>query len=135
MHDPGGKLAYGRPTRYAVACADGDWDSDPEPLQGWRRQHALASMRACLGVLSFVAFGVRHGEQLRNLTGNEPGARDREWDRANRWAEQVYRQCGIEWCPRCWSREVESTTVGYAPDSDRNKRTCRGCGHKWRPAV
>lgn len=124
---------HGVPTRAALAH---ELATTPKRYlaEGWRRQRALASMRAMLGTLAFVAFGVRHGEQLRNATSNEPGAREREYERANAWAAQVNQQCGVEWCPRCWSREVESTTVGYAPDSDRNKRTCRGCGHAWRPA-
>jgi hypothetical protein len=134
---------HATPSKRVVLFTNDSYDKDTEWLDddafpaitGWRRMHALASMRAMLGTLAFAACGVRHGEQLRNTTSRDPAVRELEWDRANAWAEQVYRQSGIEWCPRCWSREVEKQTTGYPPDSDRNQRTCRACGHKWRPSA
>lgn len=63
-------------------------------LEGWRRERALASMRACLGVLSFAAFGVRHGEQCRavNAEPYSPEA-EAEYERSTRWGDHVRSQC------------------------------------------
>jgi len=55
-----------------------EWlDDDAFPgITGWRRQHALASMRACLGVLTFAAAGylaLDDMEALQAVIGGTPG--------------------------------------------------------------
>lgn len=83
-------MRYGRPPRanrvYDVPCV--------EEITGWRREHALASMRACLGVLSFAAFGVRLGQQYRSATATAPEELEAEYERAKRWGDHVISQVG-----------------------------------------
>lgn len=62
------ELKHGRPM-FGVTLAGGGED-------GWRRQHALASMRACLGVLTFAAAGhlaLDDMEALQAVIGGLPG--------------------------------------------------------------
>lgn len=94
-------LRYGRP-KLVYECDPGDEDEDEPPgltrirsdfwqnykeappVHGWRRMHALASMRACVGVLSFAAMGVRGGQQCMAIQSSDQAEQEREWDRANR---------------------------------------------------